>query len=133
MAEARNFWIVTVRPDGRPHAVPVWGVWLDGKLYIEGSPETRRHRNIAANPHVVAHLESGDQVLILEGEAAEAGKPEASLGARLSQAYTAKYRSFGYTPGPDNWDQGGLYIIRPQKVFAWTKFPQDTTRWRFEG
>lgn len=132
VAEARNYWIVTVRPDGRPHAMPVWGAWLDGKLYIEGSPETRRHRNIAANRHVVAHLESGDQVVIIEGEAYEAGKPEPALGVRLSQEYTAKYGSVGYAPGPNAWDDGGLYTIYPRKVFAWTKFPQDTTRWRFE-
>jgi hypothetical protein len=132
VAEARNYWIVTVRPDGRPHAMPVWGAWLDGKLYIEGSPETRRHRNLAANPHVVAHLESGDQVGIIEGEAHEAGKPEPALGMRLSQAYTAKYESGGYAPGPNAWDNGGLYVIYPRKVFAWTKFPQDTTRWRFQ-
>lgn len=132
LAAALNYWIVTVRPDGRPHAMPVWGAWLNGKLYIEGSPDTRRHRNLGANPHVVAHLESGNQVVILEGEAYAAGKPEPDLGASLSKAYTAKYKEQGYAPGPDAWDNGGLYAIHPRKVFAWTTFPQDTTRWRFE-
>jgi hypothetical protein len=132
MAQARNYWIVTVRPDGRPHAMPVWGVWLDNRLYIEGSPETRRHRNIATNPHVVAHLENGDQVVIIEGEAYETGKPTPDLGSQLSEAYTAKYKSVGYTPGPDSWDNGGLFVIQPKKVFAWTQFPKDTTRWRME-
>jgi len=129
MLTARNYWVVTVRPDGRPHAMPVWGAWLHGKLYIEGSPATRRHRNITTNPNVVVHLEDGSQVVIIEGVAYEAGKPEPSLGAELSKAYTAKYKSLGYAPGPDNWDNGGLYVIQPQKVFAWTKFPTDTTRW----
>ena len=130
MAEARSYWITTVRPDCRPHAMPVWGAWLDGKLYIEGSPNTRRHRNLVSNPHVVAHLESGDQVVIVEGEAYEAGKPDAILGKRLSQSFIHKYAASGYSPGPDAWDNGGLYVIYPKKVFAWTKFPQDTTRWR---
>ena len=130
MAAARNYWIATVRPDSRPHAMPVWGAWLDGKLYIEGSPHTRRHRNLVANPHVVAHLESGDQVVIVEGEAYESGKPDATMGKRLSQSFIHKYASSGYSPGPDAWDNGGLYVIYPKKVFAWTKFPEDTTRWR---
>ncbi len=129
MLPARNYWVATVRPDGRPHVMPVWGAWLDGKLYIEGSPETRRHRNILSNPNVVVHLEDGSRVVIIEGVAYEAGKPEPSLGERLSEAYTAKYRELGYAPGPDNWDNGGLYVIIPQKAFAWTKFPTDTTRW----
>lgn len=132
MDAARNYWVVTVRPDGRPHAMPVWGAWLDQKLYIEGSPDTRRHRNIAANPHVVVHLENGSQVVIIEGEAYAAGKPERELGERLSRFYSAKYASMGYTPGPDNWDNGGLYVVIPKKVFAWTQFPGDTTRWRLD-
>ncbi|HEX2173493.1 MAG TPA: pyridoxamine 5'-phosphate oxidase family protein, partial [Dehalococcoidia bacterium] len=70
---ARNYWFSTTRPDGRPHAMPAWAVWLDGRLYFEGSPETRRARNVAQNPAVVVHLESGDEVVILEGVAAEAG------------------------------------------------------------
>ena len=34
LAEARNYWIVTVRADDRPHAAPVWGVWLDGTVWF---------------------------------------------------------------------------------------------------
>jgi nitroimidazol reductase NimA-like FMN-containing flavoprotein (pyridoxamine 5'-phosphate oxidase superfamily) len=132
LAAARNYWISTTRPDGRPHAMPVWGVWLDGKLYFEGSPETRRGRNLAANPAVAVHLESGDQVVILEGEAHEIVAPERGLAGRLAAAISAKYAASGYTPGPDAWDKGGLYIVQLRKAFAWTKFPQDTTRWRFE-
>ncbi len=128
---ARNYWIGSVRPNGRPHAMPVWGVWVDGKLYFDGSPETRRSRNIAANPAVVVHLESGDQVVIVEGNAYAAGKPEPELAKRLAQAYAAKYAASGYEPKPDSWDQGGLYVVHPQTVFAWTKFPSDSTRWQF--
>lgn len=132
MAEAKNYWIATVRPDGRPHAMPVWGAWLDGKLYIEGDPMTVRHRNIANNPHVVAHLEGGSEVVIIEGQAFEAGRPERALSERLSQQFTAKYSGFNYTPGPESWDTGGLYEIRPTKVFAWTNFPIDTTKFEFK-
>lgn len=132
MAAAKNYWIGTVRPDGRPHSMPVWGVWLDGTLYFEGSPETRRGRNIAANPAVVVHLESGDQVVIIEGEAYETSRPERPLAVRLAEAYTAKYAPVGYQPGPDSWDQGGLYVLQPHTVFAWTSFPKDTTRWQFD-
>ena len=129
---ALNYWVSTVRPDGRPHAMPTWGVWLDGKLYIEGSPETRRFRNIAHNPAVVVHLENGSQVVILEGRAQATGKPPQALAEKLSRAYTAKYSPQGYSPGLDNWDNGGLYEVIPLVAFGWTKFPDDTTRWKFE-
>src|SRR5919206_3597441 len=72
---ARNYWFSTTRPDGRPHAMPAWAVWLDGVLYFEGSPATRRARNLATNPALSVHLESADEVVILEGEVHEASPP----------------------------------------------------------
>jgi hypothetical protein len=88
---ARNYWFGTTRPEGRPHVMPGWAVWLGGELYFEGSPLTRRARNLALNPAVVVHLESGDEVVILEGEAREVGKPDRALAERLAAGFTAKY------------------------------------------
>lgn len=48
LTHAINYWLCTVRPDGRPHAVPKWAVWQ-----ADGSPATRHARNIATHPHVV--------------------------------------------------------------------------------
>jgi hypothetical protein len=132
---ARNYWFCTTRPDGRPHAIPAWAVWLGGEsgaLYFDGSPETRRSRNLARNPALAVHLESGDQVVILEGEAREAGRPDPALAAQLVAAFVAKYgASHDYHPSPDQWDEGGLWVMRPRVAFGWTSFPQALTRWRF--
>ena len=131
---ARNYWFSTTRPDGRPHAMPAWAVWLDGVLYFEGSPETRRARNIAVNPALVVHLESGDEVVILEGEARETGTPEQALAERLAAAFTAKYAAtHDYRPDSHQWDNGGLWAMRPRVAFAWSEFPKTVTRWRFPG
>lgn len=129
---ALNYWVCSVRPDGHPHATPVWGCYLDGILYFEGSPQTRRGRNIAANPAVVVHLESGSEVVIIEGEAHELVDPPRSLTEPLAAAECEKYHSLGYEPAPDTWDEGGLYRVEMQRAFAWTKFPADTTRWMFK-
>ena len=129
MSEARHYWICTTRPDGRPHSTPIWGVWIDDVLYIEGGPDTRRFQNIAANPAVSVHLENGEDVVIFEGEARAAGKPDRTLATRLVEMYTAKYAYAGYKPGLDAWDDGGLYALTPRVVLAWTRFPQDCTRW----
>ncbi|HSN73709.1 MAG TPA: pyridoxamine 5'-phosphate oxidase family protein, partial [Anaerolineae bacterium] len=64
MAAARNYWIGSSRPDGRPHAAPVWGVWLDDVFYFGTVPGSVKARNLAANPALVVHLESGDEVVI---------------------------------------------------------------------
>jgi nitroimidazol reductase NimA-like FMN-containing flavoprotein (pyridoxamine 5'-phosphate oxidase superfamily) len=132
LEQARNYWFSTVRPDGRPHAMPAWAVWIDGALYFEGSPLTRRARNLAANASIVVHLEGGDEVVILEGEARDATRPNRALAERLAEAFTAKYaETHDYRPAPDQWDRGGLWVLRPSVAFGWSEFPSTTTRWRF--
>ena len=117
----RNYWIATVRPDGRPHAVPSWGVWLDGVFYFGGGEKTRHLRNVRSNPNVVMHLESGDEVVIFEGVAEEITGRD--LRARIDDAYEAKYGIRHGTP---------VFALRPQVVFAWAEYPVSATRFRFD-
>lgn len=131
LVAARNYWIGTANSAGKPRVTPVWGVWVSGALYFDGSPQTRRGRDIAANPAVAVHLESGDDVVILEGTARDIAAPHRALAEAVSKAYCAKYTASGYAPTPEAWDQGGLIEMRPRVAFAWTNFPQDVTRWRF--
>ena len=126
------YWIGTTRPDGRPHASPIWGAWVDGAFWFEGSPETRRGKNLAANPAIVVHLERGEDVVIVEGVAEVVRRPDPALAARVVDAFAAKYlASHGYKPDPAGWDRGGLYAVRPHVVIAWGQFPDTATRWRF--
>src|SRR5215210_1577826 len=103
LEQARIYWIATTRPDRRPHVTPVWGVWLDELLYFDGNPTTRRGRNLALNPAVVVHVESGGagkDVVIVEGAAHEIRRPDHALTTGIAAAYAAKYSSEGYEPGP---------------------------------
>jgi general stress protein 26 len=131
MAKARNYWVCTARPDGRPHAAPVWGVWLDGTLYFGSDRQSRKVRNLMANPAVVVHLESGDDTVIFEGTVEEV--TDTSLQTRIAAAYAAKYPPFA--PDPDPGPNGINYALRPQTVFAWREhdFPTSATRWQFPG
>jgi nitroimidazol reductase NimA-like FMN-containing flavoprotein (pyridoxamine 5'-phosphate oxidase superfamily) len=121
----RNYWVSTTRPDGHPHARPVWGVWVDGTFYCGGGEKTRWARNLAANPEIVVHCESGDDVVIIEGTAKKitAGNINEGLIGTLDSAYEEKYGTPHGTP---------FWIIRPRVVFAWSDYPTDATRWQFE-
>ena len=127
MTEAMVYWVCTVSPDGRPHATPVDGLWLDDLLYFGGSPQTRRSRNLAANPAACVHLESGSDVVILHGEVHELKSPDSSLTVLLSESSHEKY---GWGPQPEQYEQGGVQIFRPTMAMAWKQFPKDATRWR---
>lgn len=129
MESARNYWIGTTRPDGRPHAMPVWGLWLDGTFYFSTDRGARKARNLAANPHIAVHLESGDDVVILEGVADDVSDP--ALLARFADAYDAKYQF-----RPDTSDPAQVvYALRPSVAFAWLEsdFPGGATRWTFKS
>lgn len=134
LVEATEYWLATTRPDGRPHVVPRWGVWLDEKFWYDGSPETRHARNLAANPACALHLESGTTVTIVEGQSFPSEPITGELGERLAAEYGRKYEKLGYAPGPDAWsgeDAGGMRVLTPKTAIAWSKFPTDMTRYRF--
>lgn len=132
LTESKHYWLCSVRPNGKPHVVPRWCVFVDGKIYYDGSPETRHAQNIGKNPHVSLHLESGAEAIILEGTATLAGKPSPELGKKLSQAYK-KYKEFGYAPKPNSWDEGGLFVFTPRQCIAWSSFTKDPTKFIFEN
>jgi hypothetical protein len=131
---APQYWLATTRPDGRPHVVPRWGVWVDGRFWYDGAPTTVHVRNLARNLACTLHLEDGWQAVILDGTSRPADPPGADLGARLAGAYAGKYRDRGYAPEPDAWEgpgAGGLTVFTPTMAVAWFDFPTDVTRFRF--
>ena len=132
LTESKHYWVCSVRPNGRPHVVPRWCVFVDGKIYYDGSPETRHAINIGSNPNVTVHLENGWEAVILEGTSNPAGRPSRELGKKLAQAYK-KYKEYGYTPKANSWDEGGLYVFTPRQCIAWSKFNEDPTKFIFEA
>jgi PPOX class probable F420-dependent enzyme len=69
LGRARNYWISTVRPDGGPHAMPVWAMWDDGVLWFTSGIRSRKVRNLAADPRCVATTEDASDPVIMEGTA----------------------------------------------------------------
>jgi len=121
LATDRTFWASTTRPDGRPHARPVWGVWVDGRFHCGGGERTRRVRNLAANPAVTVHRESDEEVVIVEGTAERV--TDAERLERIDAAYEAKYDVQHGTP---------VFSVHPDAVLAWRDYATDATRWTFE-
>jgi len=130
LTEARNYWICTARPDGRPHSIPVWGFWIEGAVYFGTARSSRKARNLAQNSAVSIHLDSGDDVVILEGLAVEVDLTDKPTFKKLDAASRAKYNMpLMVVP------EGVLYSVRPRFVLAWTEkdFPNNATRWRFNS
>ena len=88
MLAARNYWVATVYPDGRPHLTPVWGLWVEGAFYFGIGARTRKARNLAENPNVAVHVQ-GDDVVILEGVAEVVTATDPTLAEQIFAASVA--------------------------------------------
>lgn len=131
LLEARNYWICTVSPHGRPRARPVWGLWLDDAVMF--STGALIGRDVQHQPDITVHLDDGDECVIIEGTATLTDD-EATRQAFVD-AYGPKYE---WDATLDFFDV--LHVVRPRVAFGWlvydlapgsTLYEATATRWRF--
>lgn len=122
----RNYWLSTSRPEGRPHVMPVWGVWLDNIFYFSTSSKSRKARNLKANPSCVLTTDNAQEAVIVEGRARKVSNIQEVK--RVDRAY---YRKYKWHADPDD---GPFYAIRPSVAFGLIEsddFTATATRWKF--
>jgi hypothetical protein len=126
LTAAGTYW-VTARSQGHPHPRPVWGIWRDARLHLSiGTPVTARA--LTNDPIVTVHLDSGTDVIIVEGRAiGQASEPD------VLADYDRKYQ-WRYNPE----EYGPLTSVLPETILAWQTAGwagresfQRTGRWRF--
>lgn len=132
----RNFWVVTVSAEGRPHALPVWGVWdgAEDRFAFSCAPRARKARNLAANPGAVVMAEDTVECLSIEGRAAPVLDEERQ--AQWIERYLAKYRPVSPDLSADFLGQNLVVEFEPERAFAVIEreeeFSTRATRWVFE-
>ena len=107
--------------------MPVWGLWLDGAVWFSTDPTSLKGRNLEARPDVVIHLESGDEVCVLEGTAERVR--DAGPLRHFDDVYLEKYDVRPSAMG----DAAGVYRLRPAVALAWSEadFATSATRFAF--
>ena len=132
LKKSHNYWITTVKPDGSPHTMVVWGLWEDGRFVFSTGSKSRKARNLAQNKNCVVCTEHAQEAVIVEGTVEIADVP---ARRRFLPTYERKYK----------FDMKGMkqdilslkepvFAVRPRVVFGlWEKdFVGKTTRWMFE-
>ena len=128
LIKAHTYFIATTRPDGRPHVMPVWGIWMEGQFYFSSGRKSRKARNLSANPKCVVSIEINGESVIVEGHVEET--TEDAVLKQCSVAYTEKYQ----------WDMGDnsepFFKVQPSVVFGFIEndslFTSTATRWTFD-
>ncbi|GAC1363002.1 MAG: hypothetical protein NVSMB4_19660 [Acidimicrobiales bacterium] len=98
LTEARNLWLSTIRPDGRPHLTPIWFVWHAGRFWICTGAEFVKTRNVRRDPRVSLALEDGNAPVVAEGRVTVHSRP---YPADVVAAFQAKFSWDISTPDAD--------------------------------
>ena len=131
-----TFFVTTIRPDGRPHVMPVGIVWDDGKFYLVSGAGTQKSKNLAHDPHCVVSVSAPGTDVVAEGEARIIrDEDELKRIATLFSDWGPQVRDGALwheysapSAGPPPWD---VYEIRPTTIYAVaTAEPHGATRWR---
>ena len=131
MKKSHNYWITTVKPDGSPHTMVVWGLWQDGRLLFSTGSNSRKARNLAQNQTACFATEHAHEAVIVEGVAELA---DVASRRKFLSTYQRKYR-FDMSSMKDDIlsMKEPVFAVRPRVVFGlWEKhFQSKSTRWKF--
>jgi len=126
LRRSHNYWVMTVRPDSTPHAMPLWGIWAGDRFVFSTGGRSRKAQNLRANPACVVCTERTAEAVIIEGTAALVSPAEAL--ERFAPAYHKKYKPWKLDP-----EMGHIFEVRPRVVFGmYEKRFRDATRWILE-
>lgn len=127
LEKSHNYWISTTRPDGSPHMMVIWGLWMDGAFLFSTGEKSRKGRNLAENPRCVIGTEKAHEAVIVEGVVEINNDPK--LRKKFNKRYQKKYK----------WDMSAfadpVYLLRPHLAFGLyeKEFQNKATRWQFAG
>ena len=123
LTRSHNYWLMTVKPDATPHAMLVWGIWADRRFYFSTGRESRKARNLAANPACTIGTERADEAVIVEGTATEVR--DTKRIEKLGAVYYRKYRPWKLDPS-----MGPVFEVVPRVIFGLReKTFKAATRW----
>jgi hypothetical protein len=129
---SRNYWVASVWPDGRPHAMPVWGMWHEAAFWFSSSRLSRKSVNLLADPRCVVTTEDAANPVVLEGVAELVTDPHDrdAMLALENAKYSTDYGIDTLDPGLNT-----CFRVRPRWVFGLQAgdFTGSPTRWDFEA
>jgi len=130
LQRSHDYWVATIRPDGRPHVMPVWGVWMGDALWFSSSRGSRKARNLATNAHCSIATDNAYEPVVIEGEAVSIDDLAAigAFVAATNQKYQTDYSIDFFNPA----DNACLKVV-PAWAFGLTEsdFTGSPTRWVF--
>jgi PPOX class probable F420-dependent enzyme len=128
LTRSHDYWLATTRPDGRPHVMPVWGLWWEGAVWFSSGLRSSKARNLAADARCAMTTDDPLEPVVVEGTAASVRDADAIRGfaERLGAKYETDYAVDFFDP-----DVNGTYRMTPTWAFGLVEsdFEGSPTRW----
>lgn len=141
LAAAELAWIVTVRPDGRPHATPMVPVTYDGKVYFHTARREVKYANLQANPHVLVlvgdtawdhglDVAFGGTVTPVTDDALLRRIVDLLLGRWDGSTWKLEIENGAVVPRPPDIELV-IFEVTPDKAFGYAKSPAGQTTYSY--
>ena len=137
-----NYFLGTIRPDGRPHVAGFGALWFEDALNLVSGPNTQKSKNLAANPNCTVAVALDGIDLAMNGIAervTDRAKLEDTAKAYRDDGWPAEVDATGEALiAPFSAPSAGtapwyLYRITFDSVTGVaTREPNGATRWRFK-
>lgn len=139
LVKSRNYWVTTVSGAGRPHSLPVWGVWLADRERFRFwcATTARKARNLRAVPWIVIAPTDTVEVVSVEGRAVEV------TDRSDDEAVNGYWEKYGEEMGMEHpavaefLAANSSFEVTPERAFGIIERPEEfsrrATRWRWSA
>jgi hypothetical protein len=133
LTAATSVLIISTRPDGRPHAAPVWYLWTGSAVYFATRTESVKGKNLGDGAWIVAHFGDADDVLYMDGPVVKVTDTDEQTS--VDRDYTAKHLDPTTGEHYGIWAVKGnaLFRLDPRRIVTWNDGQaRGRTEWRFD-
>ena len=119
LAEPNIAVVATAGPSGKPHAMPIWYLWRDGKILFHTGDDSKKMRNLRANDRISIVVDTKVapyKVVVVEGKAREL-PGDRSLAREIAIHYLGPKQGERYAS--QSTEPGALVEVTPARFISW--------------
>jgi PPOX class probable F420-dependent enzyme len=128
LAESHDYWLATIGDGGRPHVMPVWGVWMGDALWFSSGLRSRKARNLDADDRCSVTTDDPRNPVVVEGRARRCtdAREIETFATAVDRKYGTDYGAGFYDPATN-----GVYRVTVERAFGLLEsdFTGSPTRW----
>ena len=128
LTRSHDFWLATVGAGGRPHVMPVWGIWDDAGLWLSTAPTSRKARNLERDDRCTITTDDALEPVVVDGVAERV--TDRAANQVFKDGVNAKY---GTSYEVDFFLENATFVVRPSWAFGLLEsdFGGSPTTWTF--